>query len=118
MSKKSRWWSTFGSRVNLSNTAGFSGAPSITVSGNNVYIVWYDETPGNSEIFYRRSTDDKTTFGSTVNLSNNVGESAPSAIVVYGNNVYVVWRDNTQKISICYIEEVQIVNIPLVVLLI
>ena len=86
---------TFGRTVNLSNTAGFSGAPSIAVSGNNVYIVWYDETPGNSEIFYRRSTDDGATFGSTVNLSNNVGESAPSAIAVSGNNVYVVWRDNT-----------------------
>jgi len=86
---------SFGSTVNLSNNAGFSGAPSIAVSGNNVHIVWYDNTPGNSEIFYRRSTDGGASFGSTVNLSNNAAESAPPAIAVSGNNVYVDWRDNT-----------------------
>jgi len=86
---------SFGSTVNLSNNAGFSGAPSIAVSGNNVHIVWYDQTPGNSEIFYRRSTDGGASFGSTVNLSNNAAESAPPAIAVSGNNVYVDWRDNT-----------------------
>ena len=66
---------------NLSNTAGFSGAPSIAVSGNNVYIVWYDETHGNSEIFYeKRYRCMDLPLGVPVNLSNNVGESAPSAI--------------------------------------
>ena len=31
--------------------------PSIAVSGNNVYVVWKDNTPGNDEVFCRRSPD-------------------------------------------------------------
>jgi hypothetical protein len=86
---------TFGSTVNLSNNAGLSQSPAIAVSGNNVYVVWGDNTAGNGEISYRRSTDGGATFGSTVNLSNNVGESQLPAIAVSGNNVYVVWQDST-----------------------
>jgi hypothetical protein len=86
---------TFGSTVNLSNNAGLSQSPAIAVSGNNVYVVWGDNTPGNDEISYRRSTDGGATFGSTVNLSNSVGDSQLPAIAVSGNNVYVVWQDST-----------------------
>ena len=53
--------------------------PSIAVSGN-VYVVWKDNTPGNDEVFYRRSTDGGATFGSTVNLSNT------RAIAIYDLN--------------------------------
>jgi hypothetical protein len=66
----------------------------VTVSGNNVYVVWGDEDGG---ILYRKSTDGGATFGSTVNLSNNVGlsnqggSSEQPDMAVSGNNVYVVW---------------------------
>ena len=29
----------------------------IAVSGNNVYVVWVDNTLGNLDIFYKRRTD-------------------------------------------------------------
>lgn len=83
----------FGSTINLSNNAGSSGSPAITVSGNNVYLVWNDITTGNAEILYQRSTDGGSTFGSTINLSNDARDSLEPAIAASGNNVYVVWRD-------------------------
>ena len=81
--------------LNLSNNAGESLSPAISVSGNNVHMVWRDTTPGNNDILYRRSTDGGATFGPTINLSMDPGDSFDAAIAVSGNNVYVVWVDNT-----------------------
>jgi hypothetical protein len=86
---------TFGSTFNLSNNAGGSLSPAISASGNRVYVVWSDNTPGNSVVFYRRSTDGGATFGSTRNLSNPADGSGSPAIAVSGNNVYVAWPENT-----------------------
>lgn len=79
----------------LSNNAGISDEPDVAVSGNNVFVVWRDSTPGRGEIFYTRSTDGGATFSSTVNLSNNTGSSIEPVIAISGNNVYVVWSENT-----------------------
>ena len=50
--------------------------PAIAVSGNNVHVVWDDNTPGNSDILYRRSIDGGSTFPNVIkNLSNNAGIS-------------------------------------------
>jgi hypothetical protein len=86
---------TFGSTINLSNNVGFSWIPKIAASGNNVYVVWEDDTTGNNEILYKKSTDGGATFGTTVNLSNNAANSGQSAIAAAGNNVYVIWSDGT-----------------------
>jgi hypothetical protein len=88
---------TFGSTVNLSNNAAESAPAAVAVSGNNVYVDWRDNTPGNFDIFYRRSTDGGASFGSTVNLSNNAGDSGgiSQGIAASGSNVYIVWFDNT-----------------------
>jgi len=41
----------------LTNNSGSSVAPSIIVSGLNVFVVWNDNTPGNLDTFFRQSTD-------------------------------------------------------------
>ena len=46
---------SFGPIINLSNDAGISSNPDIAVSGNNVHVVWHDNTPGNFDILYKRS---------------------------------------------------------------
>jgi len=81
--------------VNLSTNAGDSFEPQIAVSGSNVYVVWYDFTPGNYDIMFRRSTDNGATWKAAVNLSNNAGTSFTPQIAVSGSNVYVVWYDYT-----------------------
>ncbi|MPZ08485.1 MAG: hypothetical protein GEU26_19090 [Nitrososphaeraceae archaeon] len=55
--------------------------------------MWNDLTSGNAEILYRRSTDGGSTFGSTINLSNDARDSLEPAIAAIENSVYVVWQD-------------------------
>ena len=94
---------TFGPTINISDTFGVSFAPKIAVFNNIVHVVWQDTDPGNQntppDIFYKRSTDGGATFPNVIkNLSSNAGDSISPAIAVSGdngNNVYVVWNDNT-----------------------
>ena len=59
--------------TNLSTNTGFSGGPAIAVFGNNVHVAWTDNTLGNSETLYRRSTDGGTSFTEPIkNLSSIV----------------------------------------------
>ena len=95
--------------INLSNNTGRSAEPQIAVSGNNVYVIWFDRTTGNGDIYFRISTDSGATFSAApINLSNNTGRSAEPQIAVTisgnnsnnnnnsdNNNIYVVWRDTT-----------------------
>ena len=85
----------FGATVNLSNNAFRSLDPAVATSGDNVYVVWYDNTPGSFEIFTGGLRMVELNFGITENLSNNAGFSAARAVAASGNNVYVVWHDDT-----------------------
>ena len=60
-----------------------------------IYLVWFDNTLGNFEIFISKSTDGGETFSPPVNISNNAGPSVEPSIAVKGNNVSVVWDDAT-----------------------
>jgi hypothetical protein len=80
----------------LSNTNGSSTDPQITATGNNVYIVWSDNTSGNGDIYFKSSTDNGTTFSFLKNLSTNMdGAEHFPQVESTGNNVYVVWQDET-----------------------
>jgi hypothetical protein len=87
---------TWGARKNLSNNAGSSYTPQIAFSAEgNLYVTWYDSTAGNHDIFFRTSPDNGSTWDARINLSNNAGFSYDPRIVVSGDNVYVVWLDDT-----------------------
>jgi hypothetical protein len=62
----------------------------------NVYVVWIDSTPGNSEIFFKRSTDSGSSWAPSQRLTWTPGNSSPASIAVnaYGY-IYVVWYDDT-----------------------
>ena len=83
---------------NLSSNLGSSESPVIALSGNNVHVVWADDTltPGNFDILYRRSLDGGATFPNIIkNISSNTGFSITPSITASGNIVHVVWEDNT-----------------------
>jgi hypothetical protein len=87
---------TFGSTINLSNSAGSSRQPQITAIGDNVYVTWFDNIPpGSNEIIFRASNDNGETFGPTINLSNTSGSSVFPQITAVDDNVYVIWKDST-----------------------
>ena len=86
---------TFGSTRNLSDNDGNSFDPQVDVSSSNVYTVWADNTKGDGDTFFRRSSDAGNSFHSIVDLSNNVaGEATDQKVTKIGNNVYVVWSEN------------------------
>ena len=66
----------------------------LLLQGSNVYVVWQDNTPGNYDILFKRSSNNGNGFKS-VNLENSNGTSVFPQIALDGNNVYVVWQDNT-----------------------
>jgi hypothetical protein len=89
---------TFEAIKNLSGNSGdpfLNTRPHIAVNGNNVHVVWDDNTSGNFEILYRRSTNGGSSFPNIItNISNNDLDSLLPAIAVSGNNIYVVWTQN------------------------
>ena len=94
---------TFSPTINLSDNTHQSTRPAIAVSGNNVYVVWDDSEPGNFDIFYRRSTNGGASFTEPIkNLSNTAGISFRPAIAVSGNNIHVVWQDDTGQAPTIY----------------
>jgi hypothetical protein len=86
---------TWDSAVQISYAAGFSSAPSIAASGSNVHIAWEDSRLGwwNSEIFYRRSTNDGVNWSIEQQLTDDTTFSNTPSIAVSGNNIHVAWQD-------------------------
>jgi hypothetical protein len=86
---------------NLSDNEGSSLFPQIAASGNNVYVVWADNTnpTGSIDLFFRKSIDGGSTFGPTQNLLENApGESVGQPqVVASGNNVFVVWDNGNPE---------------------
>ena len=78
--------------TNLSNNIGHSELPQLMSYGNNVYVVWIDDTSGKRNIYFKRSTDNGCTFGPTMELGNQKGGSIDPKMAVSGNNVYVLWE--------------------------
>ena len=85
----------FGQEINISKNNGTSELPQVTAEGNNVYVVWQDNTTGNYDINFAHSSDNGKSFESVRNLSKNNGTSELPQVTAEGNNVYVVWQDNT-----------------------
>jgi hypothetical protein len=65
-------------------------------SNHTIHLVWQDETPGNAEIFYRKSTDTETTWSILNRLTWNAGESKFPMIAIDSSDIiHMVWQDDT-----------------------
>jgi len=77
-------------------SSGLSDCPRTSTRLNNIYLVWQDDSPGNYEIFFKKSGDLGTSWSATKRLTWNGGESANPRIVVDSNGVlHVFWHDNS-----------------------
>ena len=88
---------TFSAPQNLSNNTGDSFNSQIGVdSSGNINVVWEDDSPGNLDIFFSRSTNGGATFSAPQDLSNSIGHSEiPQIAVDNSGNVNVAWQDDT-----------------------
>ena len=76
-----------------SSRTSYNNAWCIVSNGNAVHIVWGDERDGNSEIYYKRSTDGGVSWGTDTRLTNASGASAAPSISLSGSAVHVTWHD-------------------------
>ena len=85
----------FGEVKKISNNNGTSELPQVTAQGNNVYVVWQDNTIGNYDVYFKSSSSNGTKFKSDRNLSKNNGTSELPEISSSENVFFVIWKDNT-----------------------
>ena len=71
----------------------YSRDTQMVVSDENVYVVWYDQNPNKSEVFFVQSSDGGATFSQPINLSENSEGASFAQIVEYDKDIYVVWND-------------------------
>lgn len=81
----------------LTYNSGGSNRPAIAVdTHDNIHVVWDDESPGNFEIFYKKSTDGGTTWPAAYRLTYSSGDSNnPDIAVISYTHINVVWKDNS-----------------------
>lgn len=92
---------TWGPDTRLTADTSNSGYPSVAASGSDVHVVWTDWRNSYPEIYYKRSTNGGTTWGSDIRLTDDPHHSFHSCIAVSGLNVHVTWeetRDGTYEI--------------------
>lgn len=84
---------TWEPEIRISDTPFESWVPTVTVSGDNVYVAWVDYRDGNEEEYFRRSTDGGVTWQPAVRLTDDPADSWAPSIGAAGNTVHVVWFD-------------------------
>lgn len=82
----------FGSPINLSDNPGFSEHPQIASVGNLIYVVWVDDSSGEREIMFSKSSDSGKTFSNNIVVSRNSMSPYHVELAAEGQNVYVVWN--------------------------
>jgi hypothetical protein len=80
------------SDTRLTNAAGMSVKPSIAVYGSVLHVTWESNRDGVWEIYYKKSTNNGSTWTADVQLTNDAYDSY-SASITAGNYVHVVWMD-------------------------
>jgi len=97
---------TWSAPVRLTWNAGLSMEPSICVdSTNNIYVVWEDDSPGDSEIYFKRSTNGGGTWSSLQRLTWNSRDSLnPKIKSSAGSTLHIVWHErlNSTNYEIYY----------------
>jgi len=88
---------TWSANKRLTWNMGDSMCPAIAVDAlDNLHMVWYDDTPGIPDIYYRKSTDGGASWSTSQNISSSTGDSMYPAIAADpSGNVHVVWHDDT-----------------------
>jgi len=97
--KSTDFGDTFGSPINLSHSPSssiFTRDYAFEVSGNHIFVVWYDASNKENFVYFTRSVDGGLTFSEPINLSPDDSFSKYPQVVANDNRVYVIWHDYSQ----------------------
>jgi hypothetical protein len=73
-------------------------------SAGRIHVAWIDESGGDSQAFYSRSTDGGQTFSAPLNLSNEPGaEIEKPFVTTSGESVYVAYNDRANNSRQAYL---------------
>ena len=86
---------TWGSLTRLTYSSGDSRYPQLAVdTTGNPHALWNDDSTGNKEIYYKKSTNGGTNWGITKRISWATRDSEDQALAVdSNNNPYIIWAD-------------------------
>jgi hypothetical protein len=81
----------------LTWNSGQSYCPTMSAdSSGGLHLVWSDSSPGNFEVYYRKSADGGATWIANRRLTWTAGFSeVPALGVDTSGNLHLVWQDNT-----------------------
>jgi len=88
---------TWGEDTRLSSTTGNSRFPCIEANGPELYVVWYDDTEGNYEIYFLHSRDNGETWEAEARLTEEQGSSEHPSIEIDGGNIHLAWMDDRNE---------------------
>ena len=95
---------TYSAPVNISNSAGISEFAKVAIdSAGNVYVVWKDNTDGNSNVFFsKRAKGDNAEFGQPMNISIDrlIVSTNPDVAIDSAGRVVVCWYQENQVVVI------------------
>lgn len=89
----------------LTWNSGYSKYPAVCIDSSDVlHVVWNDDTPGNYEIYHKKSTDGGATWAPLKRLTwNSEGSYSPDVAVDSSSNIYVSWCEYSYGNSeVCY----------------
>lgn len=76
---------SFATPTNMSLTAVNSTSVSVDADGRNVWLAWSERSPGNDDVFYRRSANSGDSFSDPDNLSSTPSGSSTPFVKGKGN---------------------------------
>lgn len=77
----------------LTNNLSISASPSVNISSNRIFVAWNDDRDGNTEIYYKISTNSGVNWQSDVRLTNNPSSSLYPAVESSGSIIHITWQD-------------------------
>ena len=94
--KSTNGGTSWGAPVRMTWNSGYSNTPRLCLSPNsNLHVVWFDDTSGADEVYYKRSINGGTSWSSPERLTWNTNNSRrPWIVSNSNNNLFIFWYDS------------------------
>ncbi|HOI32272.1 MAG: hypothetical protein PHG67_06435 [Bacteroidales bacterium] len=85
---------SWGGKITLYTSLDYGASyPVIAASNGNVFVFYYRNTTGKSQIFMIKSTDDGQSFGNEIQLSNAINGAQVPQIAIAGDTLVLAFED-------------------------